>query len=273
MWFFLDARGVGCLFWRVMTRFRPCIDLHEGKVKQIVGGTLRDDGWARENHVSSYDAAWFARKYREDDLTGGHVICLGNGNAEAARGALLAWPGGLQVGGGITPENAAEWLEAGASHVIVTSALFSKQGNFLEEKLESFVREVGREKLVVDLSCRRTATGWVVAMNRWQTRTDMEVTVGTLDGLADRCAEFLIHAADVEGLCAGIDEELVAMLGSWGKVPVTYAGGVGEMEHVRLVERLSGGKVDVTVGSALDLFGGSGVKYAELLDWNRRAGC
>ncbi len=256
-----------------MTRFRPCIDLHEGKVKQIVGGTLRDDGSARENHVSGYDAAWFARKYHEDGLTGGHVICLGSGNVDAARGALAAWPSGMQVGGGITPENAAEWLEAGASHVIVTSALFSKEGNFLEEKLAAFVRKVGRERLVVDLSCRRTATGWAVAMNRWQTITDLEVTLATLEGLADQCAEFLIHAADVEGLCGGIDAELVAMIGSWGKVPVTYAGGVGEMEDVRLVERLSGGKVDVTVGSALDLFGGSGVKYAELLDWNRRAEC
>jgi phosphoribosylformimino-5-aminoimidazole carboxamide ribotide isomerase len=254
-----------------MTKFRPCIDLHHGKVKQIVGGTLRDDGAGpRENFVSEHDAAWYARLYRDDSLEGGHVICLGPGNREAAREALSAWPSGLQVGGGITADNAAEWLDAGASHVIVTSALFDEHGRFLESQLNALVSAVGREKLVIDLSCRRTASGWSVAMNRWQTLTELEVTPATLDHLASRCAEFLIHAADVEGLCRGIDEELVALLGSWGKIPLTYAGGVACLDDVEKVQQLSGGKIDVTVGSALDLFGGNGVTYADLLAWNRR---
>ena len=254
-----------------MTKFRPCIDLHHGKVKQIVGGTLRDDGAGPcENFVSDYDAAWYARLYRDDALEGGHVICLGPGNREAAHEALSAWPGGLQVGGGITADNAAEWLETGASHVIVTSALFDDHGRFLEPQLDALVAAVGREKLVIDLSCRRTASGWSVAMNRWQTLTELEVTSATLDHLASRCAEFLIHAADVEGLCRGIDEELVALLGSWGKIPLTYAGGVACLADVEKVQQLSGGKIDVTVGSALDLFGGNGVTYADLLAWNRK---
>ncbi len=254
-----------------MTKFRPCIDLHHGKVKQIVGGTLRDDGAGpRENFVSEHDAAWYARLYRDDALEGGHVICLGPGNREAAREALSAWPGGLQVGGGISADNATDWLEAGASHVIVTSALFDDHGRFLESQLDALVAAVGHEKLVIDLSCRRTAGGWSVAMNRWQTLTELEVTPATLDHLASRCAEFLIHAADVEGLCRGIDEELVALLGSWGKIPLTYAGGVACLADVEKVQQLSGGKIDVTVGSALDLFGGSGVNYADLLAWNRR---
>lgn len=254
-----------------MTKFRPCIDLHHGKVKQIVGGTLRDDSAGpRENFVSEHDAAWYAKLYRNDILHGGHVICLGPGNREAACHALHAWPGGLQVGGGIAPDNAAQWLEAGASHVIVTSALFDAAGKFLEAQLDALVAAVGREKLVIDLSCRRTASGWTVAMNRWQTLTEIEVTTATLDQLASHCAEFLIHAADVEGLCRGIDEDLVALLGSWGKIPLTYAGGVASMTDVEKVQQLSNGNIDVTVGSALDLFGGSGVKYADLLAWNRR---
>ncbi len=254
-----------------MTRFRPCIDLHEGKVKQIVGGTLRDgDAGPRENFVSDRAPAWFAETFRADNLTGGHVIKLGPGNDDAAREALAAWPGGMQIGGGISAANAGEWLDAGASHVIVTSALFDKEGGFLTETLDALVKAVGADRLVIDLSCRRTAHGWTVAMNRWQTLTDMEVTHATLDRLAPHCAEFLIHAADVEGLCRGIDAELVALLGSWGKLPLTYAGGAAAMEDLLLVESEGRGKVDVTVGSALDLFGGKGLAYKNLAAWNRR---
>ena len=246
-------------------RFRPCIDIHDAKVKQIVGGSLRDDGpGPTENFVSEKPPAWFAEKFREDGLRGGHVIMLGSGNESAASEALGAWPGGMQIGGGIRAENAAAWLEKGASHVIVTSALFNSEGRFLNEALEDLVREVGRERLVIDLSCRRTDDGWTVAMNRWQTLTELNVTNETLDRLLPYCAEFLIHAADVEGLCQGVDGELVQFLGEWGKCPVTYAGGAATMEDVRLVNHLGRGLVDVTVGSALDIFGGSGICYAEL---------
>jgi phosphoribosylformimino-5-aminoimidazole carboxamide ribotide isomerase len=254
-----------------MTRFRPCIDLHQGKVKQIVGGSLRDDGAGPvENFVSDQSPAWFAETFRRDALTGGHVIKLGPGNDAAAREALAAWPGGLQIGGGITPANAREWLDAGASHVIVTSALFDASGNFLTETLDRLVRTTGADKLVIDLSCRRTPGGWTVAMNRWQTLTGMEVTHATLDRLAPHCAEFLIHAADVEGLCHGIDADLVSLLGNWGKIPITYAGGAATMDDVLLVESAGQGRVDVTVGSALDLFGGKGLRYDDLVGWNGR---
>lgn len=254
-----------------MTRFRPCIDLHHGQVKQIVGGTLRDDGpGPKENFVSEKPAGWFAGKFRADQLTGGHVIKLGPGNDEAAREALGAWPGGLQIGGGINAENAATWLDAGASHVIVTSALFDKDGQFLAQVLDDLVSAIGKDRLVIDLSCRRNASGWTVAMNRWQTPTDLHVDHATLDRLAPFCAEFLIHAADVEGLCRGIDEDLVSLLGSWGKIPVTYAGGAASMEDLEKVQNAGHGKVDVTVGSALDLFGGNGVSYSQLVSWNQR---
>jgi phosphoribosylformimino-5-aminoimidazole carboxamide ribotide isomerase len=254
-----------------MTKFRPCIDLHGGVVKQIVGGTLRDNEVGpKENFVSEKSAAWFARKYREDDLVGGHVICLGSGNRDAALDALFAWPGGLQVGGGITLENASSWLAAGASHVIVTSMLFDQKGNFLAEILQQLVAEIGKEKLAIDLSCRSVNDGWQVAMNRWQTLTSLSVTKEVLDELSNHCAEFLIHAADVEGLCNGIDHELVKFLGEWGKVPVTYAGGVANFSDVEKAHELSGGKIDITVGSALDLFGGNGVKYEDLILWNQR---
>ena len=253
-----------------MTKFRPCIDLHQGLVKQIVGGTLRDDSQPAENFVSEKSPAWFAECFRRDQLSGGHVIMLGPGNENAAKEALAAWPGGLQVGGGINATNARAWLDAGASHVIVTSSLFDPSGKFLPHALEEISQSCGAEKLVIDLSCRRSADGWIVAMNRWQTLTDLAVTHATLDRLAPHCAEFLIHAADVEGLRAGIDRELVELLGSWGKIPMTYAGGAASMDDLRAIDIASGGRIDITVGSALDLFGGDQLRYQDLVAWNQR---
>ena len=268
MW--IGFQGINAQFHALtMTNFRPCIDLHEGKVKQIVGSSLRDHGpGPRENFVSEREAGWFAEKFRADGLQGGHVIMLGPANEEAARQALARWPGGLQVGGGITIRNAAEWLEAGASHVIVTSWLFDEKAKFLPRRLDALVSEVGAEHVVIDLSARRTPEGWIVAMNRWQTPTNLRVGIDLLAELSGRCAEFLVHAADVEGKCEGVDEELVGLLGSWQGKPITYAGGVADLEDLRVVEEKSKGSLDVTVGSALDLFGGSGLAYAELLEWN-----
>jgi phosphoribosylformimino-5-aminoimidazole carboxamide ribotide isomerase len=253
-----------------MTKFRPCIDLHEGKVKQIVGGTLNDEG-AEENFVSKKSPSWYAEKFCESDLNGGHVIQLGPGNLQAAREALAAWPGGLQLGGGVSLENAGEWIEAGASQVIVTSWLFDKDGNFLEDRLKALAEEIGMEKIVVDLSCRKVADGWKVAMNRWQTITEMVIDLDIIGYLSQYCAEFLIHAADVEGQCSGVDVPLVELLGQWTGCPITYAGGVRGLEDLKLINEASAGRLDATVGSALDLFGGSGVTYDELLAWNRQS--
>ena len=249
--------------------FRPCIDLHEGRVKQIVGGTLRDSGSGLcTNFVSDRPADAYADLYRTDGLRGGHVIKLGPGNEEAALAALRAYPGGLQIGGGITPDNAGGYLDAGASHVIVTSYLF-EDGRFSRERLMEMVAAVGAGRLVLDLSCRSVGEGWVCAMDRWQTLTDLAITPDTLDTLAPHCAEFLVHAADVEGRCGGIDAELVRSLGSWKGCPVTYAGGVRSLEDLALISELSAGRVDATIGSALDLFGGTLVAYADCLAWNR----
>lgn len=254
-----------------MTRFRPCIDLHDGCVKQIVGSSLRDDGTGlKTNFVSDRDSAWYAQLYQRDGLTGGHVILLGKGNEEAAKSAARAFPHGLQIGGGIRPDNAAEYLDAGASHVIVTSYLFESDGTFSETKLESMVKAAGREKLVIDLSCKATPAGWTVAMNRWQTLTTLDVTPESLKWLAGHCAEFLIHAVDVEGKCEGIDESLVSFLGEHSPIPMTYAGGIRHLDDLKRIDELSHGRVDGTVGSALDLFGGTGAKYDELVAWNRR---
>ena len=265
-----------------MTKFRPCIDLHDGQVKQIVGGSLRDseatsgsqaesavENSLVENFVAKHPAEWFARKYASDKLTGGHVIKLGPGNEAAATAALAAYPNGLQIGGGINLGNAAHWLDAGASHVIVTSWLFDSQGRFQNDRLDQLVAAVGKQRIVIDLSCKRTSDGWTVAMNRWQTLTDLKVDTKTFDQLAGRCDEFLIHAADVEGLCQGIDADLVRLIGGWGKIAVTYAGGVAGMADVELIDELSDGSIDVTVGSSLDLFGGTGVGYEELVSRNR----
>jgi phosphoribosylformimino-5-aminoimidazole carboxamide ribotide isomerase len=254
-----------------MTRFRPCIDLHEGRVKQIVGGTLSDTGAGlKTNFVSDRDAAWYADLYRRDGLTGGHVIMLGSGNEAAAKSALAAFPGGMHVGGGIHAGNAGAYLQAGASHVIVTSYLFSKDGHFSEVNLEKMVAAAGREHLVIDLSCKAVAGGWTVAMNRWQTLTDLHVTSDTLRRLAGHCAEFLIHAVDVEGKCEGIDENLAAFLGEHSPIPCTYAGGIYRLEDLHRIQELSGGRVDGTIGSALDLFGGHGVRYEDCVAFNQR---
>lgn len=254
-----------------MTRFRPCIDLHEGRVKQIVGSSLSDSGSGlKTNFVSDRDPAWYARKYQADGLTGGHVILLGPGNEAAAKSALSAYPSGLQVGGGIRPCNAAEYLEAGASHVIVTSYLFETDGTFSETRLQKMVAAAGRDRLVIDLSCKATADGWTVAMNRWQTLTDLHVTPETLKHLAGCCAEFLIHAVDVEGKCEGMDEDLVVFLGDHSPIPMTYAGGIRHLGDLARLDELSQGRVDGTIGSALDMFGGSGARYEDCVSFNRR---
>lgn len=251
-----------------LTQFRPCIDLHQGKVKQIVGGSLNDQG-ADTNYVSPYDATYYADLYRQHQLTGGHVIALGPGNQEQALNALRAWPQGLQFGGGVNAENATAYLEAGASHVIVTSYLF-EGGQFCWKRLETITREIGSDQLVLDLSCRRSEQGWKIATDRWQTITDTKIDSTTLQDLASHCAEFLVHAADVEGLQAGIDGELVELLGSECPIPVTYAGGARSLQDLELVNKLSAGRVDLTIGSALDIFGGSGVTLTECIDWNRQ---
>jgi phosphoribosylformimino-5-aminoimidazole carboxamide ribotide isomerase len=251
-----------------VTVFRPCIDLHNGSVKQIVGGTLTDSG-ARENFVSDKPASWFAELYQRDGLLGRHVIQLGPGNEEAARNALGAYPKGLQLGGGIDASNARSWLDAGASQVIVTSYLFA-DGELSLDRLQRLAAVVDPSELVIDLSCRRTKEGWNVTTNRWQTITQTLVDRALMERLAEYCSEFLVHAADVEGLCQGIDEELVALLGRDSPLPCTYAGGARDLSDLERVGELSAGRVDLTFGSALDIFGGSGVKYADCVEHNER---
>lgn len=254
-----------------MSKFRPCIDIHDGQVKQIVGSTLSDsESEPKENFVSPNDASWFAQKYREDNLLGGHVIMLGPGNQEAAELALKAYPNGLQIGGGIRLDNATEWLNKGAEKVIVTSWLFDSNGVFQFDRLDSISKEIGREHLVVDLSCKRTPEGWTVAMNRWQTLTNIQITHKNLDAIAESCSEFLIHAADVEGKCEGIDADLVQHLSNWSPFPMTYAGGISNFDDIETIKDTSNGQIDFTVGSALDLFGGNNLRYEEMLIWNQK---
>ncbi|MBI3945192.1 MAG: phosphoribosylformimino-5-aminoimidazole carboxamide ribotide isomerase [Armatimonadetes bacterium] len=248
--------------------FRPCIDLHNGKVKQIVGGTLRDGGRPVTNFETDRPAACYAARYRDDGLHGGHVILLGPGNEAPARAALAAYPGGLQVGGGIHPGSAAGWLAAGASHVIVTSYVF-REGRVDHDRLREMADAVGAARLVLDLSCRRRDGRYLVVTDRWQTFTETEVHAETLAFLAGFAAEFLVHAADVEGRQAGIDEELVRLLGEACPIPVTYAGGARALADLERVHRLGGGRVDLTIGSALDLFGGP-IPYREVVALDRR---
>jgi len=250
--------------------FRPCIDLHEGKVKQIVGGTLGDDpAKLRTNFVSDKPAAWYAELYKRDGLKGGHVVMLGAGNDTAARQALAAFPGGMHVGGGINPDNAQGWLDAGASHVIVTSWVF-RDGNVDLDRVRALIAAIGKQRLVLDLSCRRRDNDYWVVTDRWQKFTEFRIDQQGLETLAAQCDEFLVHAADVEGLCRGVDLELVERLAQWSPIPTTYAGGARSLSDLEEVTRVGKGKIDLTIGSALDIFGGSDVRYADVVEFNRK---
>ncbi len=253
--------------------FRPCIDIHNGRVKQIVGSSLRDQGdAARENFVSQQDGAFYARLYKEQNICGGHIILLNSVESEyyeaTRKQALLAleeYPGGLQVGGGITADNAATFIEAGASAVIVTSYVF-RDGKINYENLDKLVEAVGREHVVLDLSCRYREDGYYIVTDRWQKFTDEKIDRELLDRLADSCAEFLVHAVDVEGKSSGIETDLVRLLGEWGKIPITYAGGVHSFEDLDAIYRLGNNRLNVTIGSALDLFGGS-MSYEKVIQY------
>jgi len=246
-------------------KFRPCIDLHEGTVKQIVGSTLTDSGGDPVvNFTSSLSPGWYAARYREDSLGGGHVIRLGPGNDIAAEEALAGWPGGLQIGGGINTENARTWLDKGAEKVIVTSYVF-KNGQIHEERLRELASVIGPNRLVLDLSCRKRGNRYWIVTDRWQQFTAVAIEPRQLDYLSGFCSEFLIHAVDVEGKSSGIETTLLQLLGEWAEIPITYAGGVHSWDDIAAIKSLGKGRIDFTVGSALDLFGGSGLKYRDLV--------
>jgi len=247
-------------------RFRPCIDIHHGVVKQIVGSTLTDnDKMPETNFQTEKPSDWFSNLYRKDNLTGGHIIQLGSGNGKAAMKALGAWPGGMQIGGGITADNAKYWLDAGASAVIVTSWVFH-DGTVDMDRLGQLTKSIGKNRLVLDLSCRKRNDSYMVVTNRWQTYTNEKVTAKLLDRLLNYCDEFLIHGVDVEGKCHGIETPLVELLGKWCGIPITYAGGIHSTQDIELIGKLGMGRIDFTVGSALDIFGGTGLKYRELAE-------
>ena len=244
-------------------KFRPCIDIHNGKVKQIVGGSLKDEGnQAITNFASDFNADFYATTYQKDGLVGGHIILLNSKTSEyyeatkqQAMLALRAYPNGLQIGGGITADNAKEYIEAGASHVIVTSYVF-EDGEIYWDNLKKLVEAVGKEHVVLDLSCRKKDGTYYVVTDRWQSFTNVEVTPQLLDVISQYCDEFLVHGVDVEGKSSGVELELVKILADWNKIPITYAGGIGSMDDLKEFEKVSEGKLDFTIGSALDLFGG-----------------
>ena len=253
--------------------FRPCIDKHNGIVKQIVGSSLRDEGnQATENFVADQDGAYFAEFYKKDGIRGGHIILLNSVDSEyyeatrqQALLALHAYPGGMQIGGGIRADNAADFIREGASHVIVTSYVF-RDGRVNYENLQKLLDAVGKEHLVLDLSCRMRDGAYYIVTDRWQKFTDEKITPELLDKLSEYADEFLVHAVDVEGKASGIEGSLVKLLGDWGRLPVTYAGGVRSFEDLKMIRELGHDQVNVTIGSALDLFGGE-MPYQEVLSF------
>ncbi len=256
--------------------FRPCIDIHNGAVKQIVGSSLKDDGdIAAENYVSAYDAAFYAKKYREDGFRGGHVIMLNARDSsyfaeteKQALSALAAYPEGLQIGGGITDQNAGRYLDAGASHVIVTSFVF-RQGRIDREALQRISAVTGKEHLVLDLSCKKRGDRYFVMTDRWQTFTEEPVTQELLTELSTYCDEFLVHAVDVEGKASGMETELLRLLAKWNGIPITYAGGITSLSDLEILDETGAHRIHATVGSALDLFGGS-LPYEKIREYFKK---
>ncbi|MNI29304.1 imidazole glycerol phosphate synthase subunit HisF [compost metagenome] len=252
-------------------KFRPCIDIHQGKVKQIVGESFDSTNNHKviENFVSEYGSKYYAAKFKEDQLSGGHVIMLGAGNEEAAVHALREYPGGLHIGGGITADNAAYYLEQGASHVIVTSYIF-RDGELDMNHLHKIVAEVGKDRLVIDLSCKARDEKWFVVTNQWKVFSNFEVNPANLHELENYCDEFLIHAVDVEGKRTGIHEDLVTHLAQNVTIPTTYAGGARSLADLARFNTITNGKLDITIGSALDIFGGD-LSYKEVVEYcNKR---
>ncbi|MBN2039685.1 MAG: phosphoribosylformimino-5-aminoimidazole carboxamide ribotide isomerase [Spirochaetes bacterium] len=248
-------------------RFRPCIDLHNGKVVQIVGGTLKGD-CPDVNFETEKSPEDFAMLYAQDNLYGGHVISLGSGNYDAALSALKAFPGGLHMGGGINPDNAKTFLDAGASHVIVTSYVFTN-GIINFSRLDSLIKTVGKTRLVLDLSCRKKENEFMIVTDRWQKFTDVQISHENLLRLSDYCDEFLVHGVDVEGKMTGIDSELVSLLAEHSPIPTTYAGGVKSMNDLDLIKDIGKNIIDITIGSALDIFGGS-IPYKSVVEWHKK---
>lgn len=245
-------------------KFRPCIDIHNGKVKQLVGGSLQDDrDQAQENFVSEKGAAYYARLFQKDGLKGGHVVLLNPASSpwfeedwQQAAAALAAYPGGLQIGGGVNADNAASYINAGASHVVVTSYVF-KDGEVQWKNLEKLAGAVGRSRVVLDVSCRKKDGKYYIVTDRWQKFTKVQLTEEILYWMREYCDEFLVHGVDVEGKASGIEDALVELLSDVPGVPITYAGGISSLEELERFRRISGGKLDFTIGSALDLYGGS----------------
>lgn len=251
-------------------KFRPCIDLHDGHVKQIVGSTLSDTRQQdlKTNFASDKPSSYYAKMYQADGLYGGHVIMLGPGNEKAAVEALQAFPGGLQIGGGINADNAGYWLDQGAEAVIITSFVF-RDGQVLEDRLKDLVTAIGSDRLVLDLSCRKKDDGYYIVTDRWQKFTSVTITKEALDYFAKFCKEFLVHAVDVEGKCAGIEEDLAESLGRWSPIPTTYAGGIHNMDDLLRLKDLGRNRLDATIGSALDIFGGNGITYQEAVAFHK----
>ena len=255
-------------------KFRPCIDIHNGQVKQIVGGSLDDDKGASENFVSILDGSYYGELYKKYGLNGGHIILLNkygtpeyDADIRQARLALRAFPGGLQIGGGITDANATDCIKIGASHVIVTSFIFDEKG-LSTDRLSKLVESVGREHIVIDLSCRRKGDDYYVVTNRWQTFTETKVNADLLEELSVYCDEYLIHGVDVEGKKQGVDERLLALIAQYAGLPVTYAGGIKDMSDIDTIDRVGRGRIDYTVGSALSIFGGN-IDFDEVLNRKR----
>lgn len=243
-------------------KFRPCIDIHNGHVVQIVGSSLRDENdSAQNNFVSEKDSAYYANLYKEHGLSGGHIIIL-NGKdseyyeatkAEAVK-ALQTYKGGMQIGGGITDKNAEEYILAGASHIIVTSYVFS-DGKICYNNLNRLNSAVGREHICLDVSCRMRNGKYYVVTDRWQRFTDVVLDENLIVSLSEYCDELLVHAVDVEGRKAGINATIAGILEK-SPIPVTYAGGISSLDDIAKIRSIGNNKIDFTIGTALNIFGG-----------------
>ncbi|MBT3539096.1 phosphoribosylformimino-5-aminoimidazole carboxamide ribotide isomerase [bacterium] len=247
-------------------QFRPCIDILNGKVTQIVGETLATNSLVAENFVTNKNAAYFADLYKKNNLAGGHIIMLDKTEKTKSQTieALKTFPQDFQVGGNINSDNAQEFINAGASHIIVTSYIF-KDNKLSPLRLQRLMSAVKKEKIVLDLSCRKKNNEYYVVTNRWQIFSNFKVTSKNLETLSNYCDEFLIHGVDSEGKLQGVEIDLLNILKDFTGIPITYAGGIRDMNDIEKIKQTGNGYINFSVGTALDIFGGE-LNYNKVIE-------
>ncbi len=249
--------------------FRPCIDVFKGKVVQLIGTSLfgGEEKTIVKHFESEYSPAYYAELFKQDNLKGGHILSLGSGNNDVVIEALKAFNGGMKYGGSVTPENAHVYLDAGATHVIVNSYVFDN-GEINLPNLKSLVKSIGKDKLVLDMSCRKKNGDYYIVTNLWEKFTNVILDQKSLQDISKYCDEIIVHGVDSEGRKQGLESDLVRILAQHTPIKTVYAGGISSIADLTMIKALGNEKIDPCIGTALSIYGGN-LSYYEVLEWNK----